>query len=887
MKRNSFRAALVLGLAAAIVVPAFADVRTEARRHFRRGMDLVAAGNLDEGIAELEVAYETLPHPNVLYNIGRAYAEAGRYEDSIEYFERYIESDPPDRSEVQSFLDALLARIAASQQTTTPTTTPTETTPTETELVEGLAATEEEILALEESATQIAALAEATQSQSLRDRAERLRALAAQLREAGTVSPNAGGTGGTGTGGGGTGGTGGTSGGAPPADVPELDLGAERSGEIYEESVVSASRFAQSPLDAPNATYVITRQDIRLSGLTSIGELLRRVPGIDIMTMTPGDQSISFRGFNQRLSPRTLVLVDGRSVYIDPLGATFWSILPFNVEDIERIEVIRGPASALYGADAFSGIVNIITRAPGAEEETQVVAGGGNGGRVHGHASTSGRSGRFGYRVATGYNRENSYSREVTPERVDFEYAFDEERNRSVDGIHLNASTSYRVSREVEAYAQAGYNQNSTRFQGTSRLREVVSQGPASHVMAGLTSSWGSIRGFWNRINALTALPAYPRGGDPAWSRFEWNTYDIEGEFAREFHFLVDHNLHIGAGYRRKQIEWSYLSEEAFENHYNVFFQDTMTILDKVIVVASARVDFHPLLNAPIFSPRGAIVVRPTEGSAIRASVGTAFRTQTFLESYLQLPLATPIAGAQVVSLGSEPSAELLGTRRLTPERILSAELGYRNADSDYFDFGVSAYYNRVTDLVLLGQVRPFNLGDQTTNGLAGYDIGTSRFTLGTIGFQNDPTEYDVIGGELETRIYPVRGLDVYANYAYNQTFVTNSQFTDEEERTSRHKINMGVQYRSPFGLDISLDVHWVSGQNWLEQDVDPVQGVVFRELPLDAYYMMNARLGYRAMDDKLELGVTAYNLTNNQIRQHPFGQRLETRVLGTVSYTF
>ncbi|MCU0676989.1 MAG: TonB-dependent receptor [Myxococcota bacterium] len=399
----------------------------------------------------------------------------------------------------------------------------------------------------------------------------------------------------------------------------------------------------------------------------------------------------------------------------------------------------------------------------------------------------------------------------MTPDRVDQEYAFDEERNRSVDAFHLNASSSVRISQEVEAYAQAGFNQNSTRFQGTSRLREVVSQGPSSHVMAGLTSSWGSIRGFWNRINALTALPAYARGGDPAWSRFEWNTYDIEGDFAREFHFLVDHNLHIGAGYRRKQIDWSYLTDEQFENHYNVFFQDTLTILDKVIVVASARVDFHPLLNKPIFSPRGAVVVRPTEGSAIRASVGTAFRTQTFLESYLQLPLATPIAGAQVVSLGSEPSADLLGTRRLTPERILSAELGYRNADSDSSD-------------------------------LAGYDLGTGRFTLGTIGFQNDSTEYDVIGGELETRIYPVRGLDVYANYAYNQTFVTNSQFTDEEERTSRHKLNLGVQYRSPFGLDISLDLHWVSGQTWLEQDVDAVRGV---------------------------------------------GQRLETRVLGTVSYTF
>ena len=77
---------------------AYADVRTDARRAFRRGMQLIQEGKVDEGIASLQVAYDTLPHPNVLYNIGRAYADAGRYDESVEYFERYLESDPPDRT---------------------------------------------------------------------------------------------------------------------------------------------------------------------------------------------------------------------------------------------------------------------------------------------------------------------------------------------------------------------------------------------------------------------------------------------------------------------------------------------------------------------------------------------------------------------------------------------------------------------------------------------------------------------------------------------------------------------------------------------------------------------------------------------------------------------
>ena len=202
------------------------------------------------------------------------------------------------------------------------------------------------------------------------------------------------------------------------------------------------------------------------------------------------------------------------------------------------------------------------------------------------------------------------------------------------------------------------------------------------------------------------------------------------------------------------------------------------------------------------------------------------------------------------------------------------------------FDVGASVYYNRVTDLVILSQVQPFTL-QQVGDGIGGLSDGQGSFSLGTISFENDPSEFDVVGGELETRIYPVTGLDIYANYALNRTFVTNSQLRDDEERTSLHKLNLGVQYRSPFGLDVALDFHWVSDQVWLEQVFDAEQGVVFREFPIDAYYLLNGRVGLRLFDDALELGIAATNITRNRVRNHPFGQRLDTRVLGTVAYHY
>jgi len=879
MAREIIQRILLAALVVGVTSTALADVRTEARRHFRRGMELVQEGQLDEGVAELQLAYETLPHPNVLYNIGRAYAEGGRYDEALEYFERYLAADPPDREEVEGFITALEDRLRAQSEQTEPEVVPEQTVePTQTS-IEELAplASDEEIEALEESAAQIEQLAEATQSQSLRERAERLRQVATQLREARATTAG----GGTQTSSEGTVTV-------ATGDQPALELGEQREDDIYEETVVSASRFAQSPLDAPNSTAIITRQDIRLTGITNIAELLRRVAGADVMTLTAADTQISFRGFNQRLSPRVLVLIDGRTVYVDPLGSTLWRSLPFNVEDIERIEVIRGPASALYGADAFAGIVNIITRAPGTPR-TDVAFGAGNAGQVHGHVSSSGRAGPLGYRVSAGYNRANRFTLEVGGDRVDHVPVEDFEQQASSNAVHVNAGARYRISREAEIYAQTGFSENALNFQGTGPLRDFVSEGPVAHVMAGLTTSWGSLRAFWNSLNARATLPTPVRGGDPLTTRFSWNTYDIEGEFAREFHLGVDHNLHIGAAYRRKQIEWDYLSGEQFENHYAVFFQETAKLIDELSLVASFRLDFHPLLDGPVFSPRGAVVVRPTEGSAIRASFGTAFRTQTFLESYLRLRNPTPLDGVNVLGVGSETAARenIPGYQRLTPERILSAEIGYRNEESDYFDVMASVYYNRVTDLVFLTQVREYTLGD-FGSGVDGYDEGVASYPLGTIGFQNDPTTYDVIGGEIATRVYPVDGLDFYANYAYNQTFVEDErQIITEEERTSQHKLNVGIQYRAPFGLDIALDLHWVSPQTWREQVFDPVEGVVFQSFDLDAYHLLNARLGWRLLDDRLELGVVGFNITNNQHRQHPFGQRLDARVMGTAAYHY
>ena len=153
--------------------------------------------------------------------------------------------------------------------------------------------------------------------------------------------------------------------------IPELEL-------IKEEETVSiASRYEQPISQAPSNVYVITDEDIRQSGATDIPTVLRRVPGLDIMQVTGADFNVSARGDNQLFSNKMLVMVDGRSIYIDGQGLVFWKSLPVTLPEIKRIEVLKGPASVVYGFNAFDGVINIITKSAQELRGTTLQSGGG------------------------------------------------------------------------------------------------------------------------------------------------------------------------------------------------------------------------------------------------------------------------------------------------------------------------------------------------------------------------------------------------------------------------------------------------------------------------------------------------------------------------------
>lgn len=831
---------------------ALADARTEARLHFRAGMDLIAQKQFDEGIRQLQKANEILPHPNVTFNIARAHAEAGHIEQALAAYREYIASDPPDREQVTRIVEQLEQRLAAQRTAAIPEPkqppAPAPQQPAPQQPAPGEApAPPASPAPAGEPAAQGAPAAAAT--------------------KAAAPAPGPGSK-------------------AAPGDAAGI-VGAARTEDVYQETVVTASRGAQSPLDSPNSTTIVTRQDIRLSGITRIPELLRRVAGMDVMQITGGDENVSMRGFNSRLANKILVLVNGRTVKNDVLGSTFWEALSIDVDQIERIEVVRGPGSALYGADAFAGIVNIITIEPGVGKSGFRA---GYGDHRQGYASVwaSAREGDFAYRLSAGYTRYPRWSREVADDRIDLETS-GQSQDLGAQNVRIDLRTSQRLGPQRELTVGAGYSRSELDIYGIGPFNDYNLEVANADVAVAYRSENVNARTYYSNLDGYSLLNAAYLGHTLFAGRPQQHVVNAELEFVKTLRAPspVVHDFHIGLGYRLKATSWSYLEDDMpLEHQGSVFLQDSMKLGERVTVVASGRLDYVPYLERLIPSPRGSVIFKPTERQAIRVSGSTAFRSPTSLEAYVDLPIQLALPGLELLSTSRTPDSS---ERPIDPEQIITAEASYLNQQSDYFEFEVTAYYNRVSDLIVLAEPQRTTLS-QRAHGSGGLNPETGRYTSGFGGFENQSDVYHVFGGELGGRVYPVEGLDIFANYALNRSVHRRPDGRDtlEDARTSRHKVNAGVQLRTPIGVDGEVTFHYQSSQVWAEQ-VPTGTVIATKQYELPAYTLLNARVGYRFLD-RAEISATVFNaldgLGDNALQMHPFGNRIGRRFMGFFSYS-
>ncbi len=861
----------LLALVLAFGGTAHAAPKDEARRYFNLAMEQVAAGDYDVAVENFLTAYDILPHPAVLYNVGRALADAGEYEKSIDFFTRYLATEPIDRGEVEGFIGTMQARIEAREAAIAQAQADAEAEAAAQAPAAGGTATTAEIAQLERLAAELQALAASLQSADPAD-------LPLAVGVDGPSEPVA----------------------ETPTDPtttvelpPEPPLDDALAGAFldpYSREVVTASRYGQDPLLAPSSITVITADEIALSGATTIPDLLRRVPGMDVMQPSAGQPEVSIRGFNRRLSNKVLVLIDGRSTYADYLGATIWGTLPISLADIERIEVIRGVGAALYGASAFAGVVNIITRAPGDPSvDNQITAAGGTVGTGVGSMVVSGRQGALSWRASGGAVRLGRWATEADLEERPDLVSDVEDQSVALDNRQANATLDWRVGDQGLVRASAGISEAFGEFYPLGALRDYYYDLRHTYVRADGAYGPLSVRAFWNR-DVGVAGPWLREAGktDRLTSNIIYDLYDVEVRGDHTLGERFTHRLTGGVGYRFKSTSWDYLDQDQTENHFSLFLQDESTF-GPLHVHAALRVDKHPLQDGIQPSPRLAAVYEFMPGRAARLSAGTAFRNPTFIESYTSLYVDTPTTDGVVVNT--------LGDTELVPERIVSIEAAVLDHSSDSWRGELAGYWNQVDGLIEPGDV------SAEDHQLDGFDEDLGAFVAGESHFENEPGRYRAVGAEANFEYFGIPGLDAYANYSieriwfsdYEGTCGYDISKTDGEAcvdtSTPTHKLNAGVTWRSPAQVDVSVSANYVSAQTWLLRGVDEQGQVINTPAQVDPYLNLTAQVIWHPTD-RLDVSAAAWNFPAllpavGAHREHPLGQPVGTRVTGQVRYRF
>ena len=492
------------------------------------------------------------------------------------------------------------------------------------------------------------------------------------------------------------------------ASVAAADPGAEPDftalslEELKNVRIVSATKTPEPLAEVPAAVFVITREDIRRSGVTTIPDALRMAPGVQVARISATEWAINMRGLNQLYSNKLLVLVDGRSVYSHVFSGVFWDVQDTLLEDIERIEVIRGPGAALWGVNAVNGVINIITRNARKTQGARATLLGGTREAV-GTARYGGVAGRHGfYRVFVKAFRRGSLfesDRRIfeDPSRGDWRsyrggFRFDWEPGDD------------RYSLQGAAYAN--------RFE--SDLTLPILTPPYFREAAEVTrASGGHLQGRWERRfseTAETALQIYydHYRTDVETAALRVHTADLD--FQHRFRPRPRHELTWGLGARlvHDRIDDSFEAaadpgEETLA-FLSLFLQDRISLVpDRLNLTLGSKFEHNDLTGLEI-QPNVRLIWAPDARHALWGAISRAARVPSRLETDI---VARPRVIPPVFS-GVDPGVErptlveFRGNEGLDAETLVAYEIGYRFAPAQTFWMSAAAFFNDYDRLIAL-----------------------------------------------------------------------------------------------------------------------------------------------------------------------------------------
>ena len=479
------------------------------------------------------------------------------------------------------------------------------------------------------------------------------------------------------------------------------DLSALSLEDLLKLEVSSVSRRDQKLNRTPAAAFVITREDIRRSGATSIPELLRLVPGLQVARISSSQWAVSSRGFNSRIANKILVLIDGRTVYNDLYSGVFWDQNDVLLEDVERIEVIRGPGATMWGANAVNGVINIITRKAADTLGGLATVEAGERERAAGAVRYGGQHGRnLQYRGFTKY--------------------FDREPLRHADGsdgedkwnaVRGGGRLDWQPGRTDSVTVQGDVYRGTGRQNVGESLGTFVPQGSRSDP---LWFSGGFALGRWEhglRRGDMAVQAYYNREGrEEMFGAGTLHTLDFD--FQHHLPLSPQHDLIWGVGYRVRVDHLNQGRSEFFHQSFDdrfagAFVQDEITFIpDRLVLTAGVKFE-HNSYTGLETQPGLRLLWTPTDSQSMWASASRAVRMPSVQEldinalTRVQGPLA---AIATAVSYHGNPDFQ--------SEVLRAYEAGYRRRFSPHLWLDVAGFVNSYTSLQSREQGTPYLMMD-------------------------------------------------------------------------------------------------------------------------------------------------------------------------------
>jgi iron complex outermembrane receptor protein len=637
------------------------------------------------------------------------------------------------------------------------------------------------------------------------------------------------------------------------SDLTGLSL--EQLGNV---EVTTASKEPEEVWQTPAAIYVITQDDIRRSGAASIPEILRLVPGVEVARVDSDHWAVGVRGFGGEFSKSLLVLIDGRSVYSPLFAGVYWQAQDTLLEDVDRIEVIRGPGGTIWGANAVNGIINIITKNAKDTHGTKAPLGGGDIDQgIAGYRFEGTTSKEIDYRVyGKGFIRGHEYH----PDGVNF----DDWRMGQV-GFRADWSRHTRDTLNVQGDMYKGLDGERVAVSYYSPPSVAVINYPPHNTSGGnLVASWRRQLGQNSDIEG--------RGYFDRTSRFSpqldetRNTFDLD----LLYHFAVigRQSALLGAGAR-----WShdnitnifptltFTPPQEADSIYSWFVQDQIDIVpQKLSLILGSKFEHNNRSGFEV-QPNGKLMWTPTQHQTVWVAFTRAVRTPSRLDQDLQL--------TDFLSASPPIFLRVVGTKSFRSEHLLGSEIGYRTLLTRGLYVDVSLFRNEYNDLYGYGK------------GAAYQEVTPAPSHLILQEPLANALKGDTSGGEITPDWKSANWIEIKGSYSYLHLYVhdkpgfTDSQNTASDNGSSpHHQAVIQALFNFPMRFELDSTYRFVSSL--------PAQTVT-------AYNTGDLRFGWHKLHS-WEMSVAGRNLL--QPHHAEFGSDVNTivgierDVYGTITWT-